>query len=188
MNENLIEYSLVRLFEPSINSLSNHIIKLSDDDRYLRFGSVATDYRIKQYVTDSLSRVNSRTEFDFWFAITCSVGIVATIHIAIRDGVAEFAFTTDIDYRGRKLGQLLFARGYQLITEFCITQIFMTCLSRNSAMKYIARKFGLTVIAHGTESDATLKIDYPVSLEKISEIKISIADKSFRGIINTSTI
>lgn len=103
--------------------------------------------------------------------------LVATLHIATNGDVAEFAFTTDIEYRSQKLGQLLFARGYQLVTEFKINRIYMVCLSKNSAMRHIAKKFGMSVMTQGTDSEASVNIQYPVPLSRLNEVKMCIIDK-----------
>jgi hypothetical protein len=175
---NIVNFSLVRLFDASRVSLIEHITKLSADDRYLRFGTVVSDDVIEKYVTDSLLVVNNRADSEFWFAIISSDVILATIHISIHNVVAEFAFTTDVDYRDRKLGQLLFARGYQLATEFCISSIYMVCLGRNSAMRHIAKKFGLTVITHGSELEASVDISYPVPISDVTEMRMLFIDKN----------
>jgi RimJ/RimL family protein N-acetyltransferase len=181
----MIDYSLVRLFDTSSEFVANHITSLSQDDRYLRFGYTPSDEQIHKYVSNSMKTVNSRTHADFWFGIKLDKEIVATIHIAIRDDVAEFAFSTDKNHRGKKLGQLLFARGYQLATEFSISKIYLVFLTQNAAMRHISKKFGLAVMTHGSDAESSVEISYPVPLSKISSIKLSIIDKSIlKGIMN----
>lgn len=170
------EYSLVRLFDTSAEFIINHLDRLNEQDRYLRFGQIPSRETITKYVNESLAAINTRTHADFWFGIKKGVELVATLHVSIRDDVAEFAFSTAEDHRGKKLGQLLFARGYQLVTEYSITRIYMMCLSSNAAIKHIARKFGLAVMTHGSESEGSVNIQYPVSLSKVHEIKMCIID------------
>ena len=171
-------YSLVRLFDDSASEVSQHILNLNSHDRYLRFGYSAPSPRIEEYVTNTLSTVNTRQRADFWFGIKQGVLLVATLHVAIVDDSAEFAFTTLEDHRGKKLGQLLFARGYQLVTEYSIPRIYMHCLTENQAIRHIARKFGLAVLTQGSEVEGSVNIQYPVSLRQIEQVKHSIVDKS----------
>lgn len=171
------DYALVRLFDTSEKYICEHIYALPSDDLHLRFGYTPSRSMIAGYVHSSLSTVNTRQHADFWFGIKMKKELVATIHVSIRDDVAEFAFTTDTNHRGKKLGQLLFARGYQLVTEYSIKKIVMQCLSVNAPMRHIASKFGLNVVRNGSETDASLTIQYPFPIEKLESIKITIEDK-----------
>ena len=166
-------YSLIRLFRDHAAEIDKHINSLSSDDIYLRFGYNASKENIWKYVTESFE-ANS-----FWFGIyDCGI-LIGTIHIAITEDktVAEFAFSVDEAYRGQKLGQLLFARGYQLVTEYKIDRIYMACLSKNSAMRAIAKKFGMSVMTYGPDAEASVTIQYPVPLSKINEVKMCCIDK-----------
>jgi RimJ/RimL family protein N-acetyltransferase len=175
---NTEDYSLVRLFDDSAMQIVQHITELNASDLYLRFGYSITPDRVEKYVKKSFETVNTRQRADFWFGIRQDNELIATLHVAIVDDTAEFAFTTAEQYRGRKLGQLLFARGYQLVTEYSITRIYMVCLTQNNAMRHIAKKFGLAVMTQGSECEGSVNIQYPVSLKQIDQIKHSIVDKN----------
>jgi len=177
-NMNIEDYSLVRLFDDSAMHIVQHILELNAHDLYLRFGYQITPERLETYVKKSFETVNTRQRADFWFGIKQGNDLVATLHVATVDDTAEFAFTTAELHRGRKLGQLMFARGYQLVTEYSITRIYMVCLTQNQAMRHIAKKFGLAVMTQGTESEGSVNIQYPVSLKQMDQIKHSIVDKS----------
>lgn len=171
------DYSLVRLFDTSANYVCKHIVDLPSDDLHLRFGYRPSDAKICEYVLKTMQTSNTRTHADFWFGIELNFKLVATIHISIRDEVAEFAFTTDVNHRGKKLGQLLFARGYQLVTEYNIKKIVMQCLSINAPMRHIASKFGLNVVRNGPDTDASLTVQYPVTIDKLETFRMTIEDK-----------
>jgi RimJ/RimL family protein N-acetyltransferase len=175
---NIEDYSLVRLFDDSAMRIVQHILELNDRDLYLRFGYTIKPDRVEQYVKKSFETINTRQRADFWFGIKSGDDLVATLHVSTVDDTAEFAFTTAESHRGRKLGQLLFARGYQLVTEYSITRIYMVCLTQNQAMRHIAKKFGLAVMTMGSESEGSVNIQYPVSLKQIDQIKHSIVDKN----------
>jgi RimJ/RimL family protein N-acetyltransferase len=175
---NTEDYSLVRLFDDSAMQIVQHILELNDSDLYLRFGYNILPDRVEKYVKKSFETVNTRGRSDFWFGIKQGDDLVATLHVSTVDDTAEFAFTTTAAHRGRKLGQLLFARGYQLVTEYSITRIYMVCLTQNTAVRHIAKKFGLAVMTHGSESEGSVNIQYPVSLKQVNQIKHSIVDKN----------
>lgn len=175
---NFNDYSLVRLLPKDSELVTNHILKLSVDDIYLRFGYDAKESQIRDYVTNTISVKDD--QYNFWWGIIQEDKLLATIHVAAKDDVAEFAFTTDAEYRGQKLGQLLFARGLQFVTERKINRIYMCMLSKNFAMRRIASKFGLSVTTFGTDTEASVNIQYPVPLSKIDTVKTTIID---RGIL-----
>ena len=172
------DYSLVRLRSSHGPQIIQHIISLPVDDLYLRFGYNVKHEQVASYVARSLeaNEANSHQQ-NFWYGIFDDQKLIATIHIAMGDDIAEFAFTTDTEYRGQKIGQLLFARGYQLVTEFQITRIYMVCLTQNGPMKHIAKKFGMSVMTQGTDSEASINISYPVPLSRLNEVKMCIIDK-----------
>lgn len=172
------KYSLIRIFDTSAEWVIHHINSLPDEDKYLRFGFNANEDQIRRYVERSLTTVNERTHADVWYAVKYEGEIVATLHVAIRKDLAEFAFTTSPEHRNQGLGQLLFGRGFQLVSEYSITKIYMFMLTKNSVMKHIAKKFGLAVVTEGSEAECSIQIQYPVPLSRVEEVKYSMIDKT----------
>lgn len=172
------DYSLIRIFDTSAEWVIHHINSLPADDKYLRFGFPANENQIRKYVETSLSTETTRTNADMWYAIKCEGEIVATLHVAIRDDLAEFAFTTSPEHRNQGLGQLLFGRGLQLVTEFSITKVYLMFLTKNSPMRHIAKKFGLAVVTEGSDSEGSITIQYPVPLSRVAEVKYQLIDKT----------
>lgn len=172
------DYSLIRLRPWYTEQIIHHITSLPPDDLYLRFGYHAKHEFITSYVSKTLEANEANvSQQNFWYGIFDGEKLIATLHVAMGDDIAEFAFTTDSEYRGQKIGQLLFARGYQLVTEFQITRIYMVCLTQNGPMKHIAKKFGMSVMTHGTDSEASINISYPVPLSRLAEVKMCVIDK-----------
>ena len=172
------DYSLVRLRQSHGPEIVHHIISLPENDIYLRFGYNVKHNYIASYIARTLKTNEANpSQQNFWYGIFDNEKLIATIHIALDDDIAEFAFTTDTEYRGQKIGQLLFARGYQLVTEFQITRIYLACLTQNAVMRHIAKKFGMTVMTHGIDSEASINISYPVPLSRLAEVKMCIIDK-----------
>lgn len=172
------EYSLIRVFDTSAEWVIHHITSLPPEDKYLRFGFQIPENQIRRYIETSLTTQTERTNADMWYAIKYDGEIVATLHVAIRDDMAEFAFTTSPEHRNKGLGQMLFLRGLQLVTEFSITKVYMAMLSINSPMKHIAKKFGMAVVTEGSDAECSIQIQYPVPLSRIDEVKYQMIDKS----------
>ena len=175
LNSNSDNFTLIRLFSSNKEKIINHLVNLPDEDRSLRFNGGVSPHSISKYVENSLATINTRTNADFWFGMTLNNKLISTLHIAIRKDTAEFAFSTDSKHRGKKLVQLLFARGYQLVTEYSIDKIYLTCLSRNKAMQHIAKKFGLQFTYNGTEIEALTHVPNPVSIQDIYLIKNNLS-------------
>ena len=171
------EYSLIRIFDTSAEWVIYHINSLPMDDKYLRFGFQANENQIRKYVETSLETATERTNADMWYAIKYDGEIVATLHVAIRGDLAEFGFTTSPEHRNKGLGQMLFARGLQLVVEWNITKVYLSMLSQNSAMKHIAKKFGMAVVTEGSDAECSIQISYPVPINRISEVKYQLIDK-----------
>lgn len=171
------DYSLIRIFDTSAEWVIMHINFLPAEDKYLRFGYTANEDQIRKYVENTLSTANTRTHSDFWYAVKHNGEIIATLHIAIRDEMAEFGFTTSTEYRNQGIGQMLFGRGFQLVTEFSISRIYLMFLSQNRPMRHIAKKFGLAVVVDGSDAESSIEIQYPVPLSRIEEVKYYLWDK-----------
>lgn len=171
---NFHDYSLIRLQAQHGSEIVSHIISLGDSDRYLRFGYNCSDEQVAKYVARAFEE--DENQRNFWYGVYDGKMLIATLHVATGNDVAEFAFTTDVNYRGQKLGQLLFARGYQLVTEFQITRIYMCMLSQNKSMIHIAKKFGMSVMTQGIDSEASVVIQYPVPLSRLNEVKMCMID------------
>ena len=171
------DYSLIRIFDTSAEWVIQHIDSLPDEDKYLRFGRVASEDNIRKYVESSLATDNSRTHSDFWYAVKHDGEIIATLHIAIRNEVAEFGFTTSPAYRNQGIGQMLFGRGFQLVTEYSINRIYFFMLTSNKPMRHIAKKYGFAVVIDGSDAESSLEIQYPVPLSRIEEVKYYLWDK-----------
>jgi hypothetical protein len=115
---NIDDYSLVRLFDDSSDAVVQHISSLSDEDLYLRFGYLITPPLLKSYIETTLATVNTRTRADFWFGINRGSELVATLHVAILDDTAEFAFSTAEAHRGRSTPiRAWVSTGYRILNQ-----------------------------------------------------------------------
>jgi RimJ/RimL family protein N-acetyltransferase len=174
----LSELALCQLFEQHIEQLVDHIWNLPAHDRYLRFGYVVSRETIEEYVKRSFPDPALSSDLGYWFAIFRSGKIIASVHISLHQDTSEFGLTTDPKFRGQGIGQLLFSRAYQLVTEHSISRIYMSMLSENKPMIHIAKKFGCAVMIHGPTHEASVTIEYPVSLSQVSSVKNLLVDKA----------
>jgi hypothetical protein len=139
--------------------IREHLLALGNEDRRLRFGMLASDSVINDYV-DSLNFVR-----DSIFAVfDDKLEILGMAHLAYQEKnkqgtvTAEFGVSVSEDGRGLGVGTSLFKRASIHSRNTNVDVLYVHCLSSNSAMMHIARKAGMSVeFAYG-EADAYLRL------------------------------
>ncbi len=138
--------------------IAQHLLALSPDDRYLRFGYSAGDEQIRRYAEhldferdDVLGVYDRRLQ------------VIATAHLAYTDTsdhsrCAEFAVSVLAHWRGRGFGARLFERAVIHARNEGMRVLFIHALSQNTAMLHIARAAGAVVHRDGPESEAFLEL------------------------------
>lgn len=150
--------------------IATHLFSLTDDDRYLRFGYVATDEHIRNYVA-KLDFVND----DIFGIYNRRLELIAMAHLAYsRDpqsaNCAEFGVSVLAKARGRGYGRRLFERAVLHARNEGVELLFIHALSENVAMLKIARAAGATLERFGTETEAHLRLP-PATLDtRMSEL------------------
>lgn len=161
--------------------ITQHLIDLSPEDKYLRFGYAVPDENIIEYV--------DRTWFDMgnmWFGIFDEDKLIATLHCAMieRDG-AEMGCTVDEKYRGNGCGQQLFDRGLTWCRSSGAKFIYMHCLTQNKIIQHIAKKNNMDIVPQGIdEREAHLRfdhIDFNAPVQDLICDRIAAVDGFWRG-------
>jgi RimJ/RimL family protein N-acetyltransferase len=150
-----------------------HLLQLSERDRYLRFGYIATDAQIALYV-DHLD-----FERDEVFGVfNRRIELVAMVHLAYaqddsgRATSAEFGVSVSERLRGKGIGARLFDHAVLHARNRGVDTLMVHALTENTAMLRIARNAGAKVERSGGDSDAVLKLppdDLASRLEEIVE-------------------
>ena len=136
--------------------IEQHLLALSERDRYLRFGYPATDERIRQHVR-ALDFVNHELSGIF----NRRLEQVATAHLAYADdqrSMAEFAVSVLPGTRGRGYGRRLFDHAVRHCRNRRADRMFIHALSENTPMLRMARSAGARVETAGPESEAWLQL------------------------------
>jgi len=135
-----------------------HLLALSPEDRYLRFGYAANDEQVRRYV-DGLN-----FERDEIFGIyNRNLALIAMAHLAFAadpelKSCAEFGVSVLAHARGRGYGARLFERAVVHARNEGVQMMFIHALSENTAMLSIAQKAGATLERDGAETEAYLKL------------------------------
>ena len=150
--------------------IAKHLLALEPQDRYLRFGYMASDEQIGRYV-DGLD-----FERDEIFGIyNRKLELIAVAHLAYCENpafgaCAEFGVSVVKSARGRGYGARLFDRAAMHARNDGISMMFIHALSENTAMLKIARNAGATVEHDGSETEAFLRLQ-PATLDtRVTEL------------------
>lgn len=136
-----------------------HLLKLSDEDRRLRFGTQTTDEVIEHYV--------ERLDFnkDAIFGIfNMNLTLVGMAHLAYlpetKGGAraAEFGVSVLPEGRSQGFGTALLQRSAVHSRNTRIETLYVHCLSNNKAMMNLAQKAGMRVEYAYGDADACLKL------------------------------
>lgn len=149
-------YNLVRSSDAVL--IQDHFAELSTQDRYLRFGYTADHRSMNEYIYKSYKKENS-----FWYGIFSTTGLlIATCHVILdtKTNIAEFGFTVLDDYRGKGYAKELFRASLEMCKEKKISKVVLFCLAQNTAMKSIAKSFGLTFAQDTGEIEAHIDLTY----------------------------
>ncbi len=150
---------VLELGQSHLEMIREHLLKLGDNDRRLRFGMHATNDFINNYV-DSF-------QFDrdcFFGVFDSSLKIIGLAHLAYSNGllsqrhIAEFGVSVSENGRGLGVGTALFQRSAIHARNTHITVLYVHCLASNTAMMHIARKAGMAVEYSYGEADAYLRL------------------------------
>ena len=166
------------LFQVPIRSLgpahrakiAEHLLALEEHDRYLRFGYMASDEQVRQYVEKlDFERDEVFGIFNRWLEL------IAMAHLAFSDrpnatACAEFGVSVAQKARGRGYGARLFDRAVMHARNEGVELLFVHALSENKAMLQIARHAGATLERDGPETEAHLRLP-PATLEsRVTEL------------------
>lgn len=139
--------------------IADHLTALDERDRYLRFGFVASDEQVRQYV----ERIDFERDEAFG-VFDRRLSIAAMAHLACLDPVdgrvpsAEFGVSVSERLRGKGIGTRLFEHAMVHARNRGVDTLLIHALSENTPMLKIARRAGARVERSGGDSDAWLKL------------------------------
>ncbi|HMN92209.1 MAG TPA: GNAT family N-acetyltransferase [Hydrogenophaga sp.] len=159
--------------------IARHLLALSPEDRYLRFGYAATDEQVRRYVEQI------RFERDELLGIfNRRLQLIAMAHLAFSVdprclSCAEFGVSVSRSARGRGYGSRLFERAVVHARNEGVQMLFIHALSENTAMLRIARKAGAIIERDGAESEAHLRLppaDFDSRVSEIVDRQVALTD------------
>jgi RimJ/RimL family protein N-acetyltransferase len=157
--------------------IKGHLLALSAQDRYLRFGYMANDEQVASYVA------NLNFERDEIYGIfNRRLQLIAMAHLALQsdpkcESCAEFGVSVSSDARGKGLGTLLFKRAMLHAQAANVDLMFIHALSENEPMLKIARKAGAVIESYGGEVEAHIRLPVQDFADRVeTAVKDAVAD------------
>lgn len=143
-----------------------HLLRLSPEDRRMRFGHPITDDGVNTFA-DRLSAGSNRILAHH----DSSLQLVGAAHLAIdgRESV-ELAFSVDAACRGQGIGRDLLNRGLLWARNRSIRQVHVFFLAENKSMRWLAREAGMDIHVEAGECEASLVPPPATPVSVLSEL------------------
>jgi GNAT superfamily N-acetyltransferase len=161
-------------------AIQAHLLALDDADRYLRFGRVATNPQIENYVQQMDFALD-----DVYGVYNRKLELIALAHLAhLREPdagprLAEFGVSVSAGARGRGVGRQLFDLAVLRARNRGVDTLVTHALAGNAAMLHIVRAAGATIETDGRDATALLRLppqDLASHLGAIAQAQVAEMD------------
>ena len=146
---------------------ARHLLRLTRDDRYLRFGGHMSDSALAAYAqgSDWPRHVLLGAFVDGELR---GVGECRFLERA-WPAEAELAFSVEAPWQGQGLGTELFRRLLTFARNRGVQRVYVTTLRENAPMRRIARRFGMVMARAEDELEGRLELLWPTGLSVAEE-------------------
>jgi len=167
--------ALRRLDHPDRPEIVRHLLRLSKEDRRLRFGTYMRDASLERYAAgidlseDTVFGVRASAGLidASWFreepcgSAPPDLELIGMAHLALHCAaqVAELALSVDATHRGKGYGTALLQQAILHATNLGYRELFIHFLTENAVVMHLARKAGLSVVINGSEAIGCLALE-----------------------------
>lgn len=130
------------------DQIHDHFFSLSSNDRNLRFCYPITDHALNEYIDDM---INKEKDADYLLIIIDNILIGFAQLCYYNENTAELALSVIEEYRGLKIGKLIFEWWVELAKEKNKV-IFISCKSSNKQVTSMMRKNGFKITFEDSEA------------------------------------
>ncbi len=162
--------------------LAEHLMRLSADDRRLRFGGMLLrDDAVRRYV-DSIDwthswHVGCFAEGELRAVVQLSVpragGYVGSPWL--RPGAAEFAVSVEKPWQRQGVATHLLGQAVVVARNRHVRDLYMLCLPENEPMRRLARKVGIRLVFRDGEVTGHVDLPAPDQLTVFAEFAVEAA-------------
>ncbi len=128
-----------KLFVTEYHKYRDHLLRLDDESRRLRFGMAVGD----EFITGYAERLNDMKSIVYAYMIEGEVHAAAELRPLAGQmrGEAEAAFSVEKPFQDGGIGTELLGRIVRAARNRSITRVYMNCLAENRKMQKIAKKY-----------------------------------------------
>jgi RimJ/RimL family protein N-acetyltransferase len=162
--------------------LAEHLMRLSADDRRLRFGGMfLRDDAVRRYV-DSIDWTHS------WHVGCFEDGALrAVVQLSVprpggyvgspwlRPGAAEFAVSVEKPWQRQGIATHLLGQAVVVARNRHVRDLYMLCLPENEPMRRLARKVGIRLVFRDGEVTGHVDLPAPDQLTVFAEFAVEAA-------------
>jgi GNAT superfamily N-acetyltransferase/predicted alpha/beta hydrolase family esterase len=159
----------VALRDADLPALADHLLRLSPEDRYLRFQGKVNEAAIRAYV----QRINLHRDavrgvyIGTMLVAVCQVGV----YLEGGDAVGEVGMSVDTEFRGTGLGRRLIDAARKVAAERGVRRLDFVFLRTNVAMLRLARAMGAEVSFEDGEWTARLDLAEARAMPHVTEMR-----------------
>lgn len=150
-----MSYVVRQVLPTEYHKYCEHLKKLDQDSKILRFG-----HSINDIVIDQICKgIEQDWQNHVLFCVEdASLDFVAVGHIALGERM-ELAFSTLKPYQGQGMGSLMMQRCIQYCRAHGILKGYMMCLSRNMIIRHLCTKHGIKMHSEHGETIAEIELN-----------------------------
>jgi GNAT superfamily N-acetyltransferase len=128
-----------KLFVTEYHKYRDHLLRLDDESRRMRFGMGVDD----KFITNYVLRLNDMKSIVYAHMIGGEVRAAAELRPLAGQmrGEAEAAFSVEKSHQDSGIGTELVGRIVRAARNRSITRVYMNCLAENRKMQAIAKKY-----------------------------------------------
>ncbi|MFO1129191.1 MAG: GNAT family N-acetyltransferase [Rhodospirillales bacterium] len=163
---------IIRTLAPAeLVKYRDHLLRLSTEDRRLRFAHRVSDAAIDSFVG------SLRPTQNHIFVVENDEGrVIAAVQAALREHAGvELAFSVDVEHRGRGLAGALVARAVLWARNRRLEFVYLSCLAENHPVRRLARRLGMRIELDSGNAEARMTLPPPSHLSLLREMAYDIA-------------
>lgn len=176
------EADIRRLWRSDLPEFRDHLLRLDENSRHMRFGGGVSDGFIRQYAEHCFGKG------DLVYGAFLDGGMRGAAELRSNEAIwteqapfnrhihAEAAFSVENAYRKRGLGEKLFRRVTEAARNHGVEVIEIVCLPENTAMRRLASKFKTEFVFDNNQLLGRLTARRPTAYSMLREVARDVAD------------
>jgi len=128
-----------KLYGTEYNRYRDHLLRLDEESRRMRFGMLADD----RFINDYADRLHDMQSIVYAHIVDGQVRAAAELRpLGLnRHGEAEAAFSVEKEWQDSGIGTDLLGRIVRAARNRSINRVYMNCLAENRKMQAVAKKY-----------------------------------------------